>query len=89
MPWFPITYVYDNEYNSALGIFTKKMVSKEYAQQLLPLFGYESIDDLKSKMKLIEEEPRQQRRDIRYPEAFGSAPVLSDFIKAGDVGSRR
>ena len=88
-PWFPITYVYDNEYNSALGIFTKKMVSKEYAQQLLPLFGYESIDDLKSKMKLIEEEPRQQRRDIRYPEAFGSAPVLSDFIKAGDVGSRR
>ena len=88
-PWFPITYVYDNEYNSALGSLSKKMVSNEYTQELLPLFGYESIDDLKSKMKSIEEEPQRQYREIRYSEAFESAPLLSNYIKASDVGSRR
>ena len=88
-PWFPITYVYDDEYKSALGTFSRKMVSNEYAQELLPLFGYKSIDDLKSKMKSIEEEPQRQRRDIRYSEAFESAPLLSNYIKASDVGSRR
>ena len=88
-PWFPITYVYDNQYNSVLGSFSKKMISNEYAQELLPLFGYESIDDLKSKMKSIENDQQRQWRDIRYPEAFESAPLLSGFIKASDVGNRR
>ena len=54
-PWFPIMYVYDNEYNRVLKSFSKRMVSNEYTQELLPLIGYKSINDLKSKMKLIED----------------------------------
>ena len=86
--WFPITYIYDNEYNSALKSFSKKLISLEYAQDVLPLFGFTTIEELKTKMKSVEDNP-SLRREIRYSEAFENAPIISYFIKSVDVGSRR
>ena len=88
-PWFPITYVYDNEYKSALGQMVRKMSSKEFAQEILPLFGYDTIDDFKARIKMVEDDKSNQYRETRYPEAFESAHLIRDFIKAEDVGKYR
>ena len=88
-PWFPLTYVYDNIYNSVLGTVAKKMVSLEYIQELLPLFGYTSMDDFRAKIKSVEENAGKPHKEIRYPSSYENAPLLGDYIKAKDVGTFR
>ena len=87
--WFPITYVYDQGHHSVLEAFSRKMASREYAQELLPLFGYETIGELKDKMRFVLSEPQTRKRDIRYAIAFESVPLLNTYIKVDDVGSLR
>lgn len=88
-PWFPVTYIYDNEYNSSLGLFAKRMISKEYLQEILPLFGYEKIDDFISKFTTIEQSSEGAYKDYRYSGAFESAQLLGNFIKAEQLSSLR
>ncbi len=88
-PWFPVTYVYDNEYNSVIGIMGKKLVSKEFANDVLPLFGYEKVEDLKAKFKEVEMAPRGTYREYRFSAAFDSAHTLGDFIKSEQIASVR
>ena len=89
--WFPITYVYDNtDYNSSvLGAFSKKLVSQEYAEAVLPLFGFDTIEKFREKLYLVERNTQANYKEVRYPNAFESAPLMRDFIKAKDVGSFR
>ena len=86
-PWFPITYVYDNRYSSVLGALGKKMVSYEYAIEVLPIFGYERTDELIIKMDEVEKTINGGRNRLRYSQSFESAPLLRDFIQAKDIGS--
>ena len=88
-PWFPVTYIYDNEYNSSLATFTKKMISREYMQEVLPLFGYDEINDFITKFKSIEETSRNEYRDYRYSGSFRAAHLLRDFIKSEQIASLR
>lgn len=44
MLWFPITYVYDSQYSSLLSKMGKKLVSHEFVQTVLPLWGYKTIE---------------------------------------------
>ena len=88
-PWFPVTYIYDNEYNSSLAAFTKKMISREYMQEVLPLFGYDEINDFITKFKSVEETSKNEYRNYRYPESFRTAHLLRDFIKAEQIASLR
>ena len=88
-PWFPVVYIYDNEYNSSLGEFAKKMISQEYLQEVLPLFGYDEMNDFIFKYKTVEETSNNTYRDYRYPGSFNTAHLLRDFIKAEQIASLR
>lgn len=87
--WFPVTYIYDNEYNSALTLIGKKLISREFVQEILPLFGFESIDEFIQKVKSVEGAPSGTYQDYRYPETFVSAHMLGDFIKSEEIASLR
>ena len=88
-PWFPVTYVYDNRYNSVLGSIAKRMISREYLQEVIPLFGYDDVDDFIDKMKSTEESLKTKYRDFRYSGAFESAPLLGYYIKAEEMAKLR
>lgn len=87
--WFPLTYIYDNEYNSSLAVFSKKMISQEYLQEVLPLFGYDEINDFIIKFKSVEETSKNRYKDCRYAASFKVAHLLRDFIKAEQLASLR
>ncbi|MBE6990116.1 MAG: hypothetical protein E7426_05165 [Ruminococcaceae bacterium] len=87
--WFPITYVYSNRYNSEIERFSKKLTSHEFAQEVLPLFGTETVADFYKKVKEIEDGSQEKYREMRYRGCFESAPLLGNYIKAKDIGSFR
>jgi len=88
-PWFPILYVYDKEYNSQITGFAKRMISKEYVEDILPLFGYKSIDGLKVRFQEVEGLPTKAIRDIRYNDSFDSAKILGDYITSDKIATLR
>lgn len=88
-PWFPVAYIYDNEYNSSLAVFAKKMISLEYLKDVLPLFGYDDMNDFIKKFKSVERISKNEYRDYRYHGSFKAAHLLSDFIKAEQIASLR
>lgn len=80
--WFPITYLYDNEYASVLGQIGRKMISKSMVTELLPLFGYESIVEFKNKLVEVSEKiQKREFREIRYHEVWHEAALLNSFIE--------
>ncbi|MGI6325993.1 MAG: SEFIR domain-containing protein [Saccharofermentanales bacterium] len=88
-PWFPITYIYENKIDSALSVFAGKMISKDYVQEILPLFGFDTVEAFVTKIKEIEEGPPDPNRICRYSAVFESARILRNFIDADDVASFR
>ena len=84
--WFPITYVYDNEYDSSIGSFAQKLVSREHAEAILPLFGFDSLDDFIAKVKEVESSPRGVYSNYRYQQSFNSARYISEFIRYNEIG---
>lgn len=86
-PWFPITYVYDNEYSSSIGNLAIRLSSKEFLNDVLPMFGYTTADQFIKKFKEIEAASGQNYHDIRYPESFKSAVILGDYIKSDALAS--
>lgn len=88
-PWFPVTYIYDNEYNSSLAAIAKKMISREYLQDVLPLFGYDDMNDFIAKFNSVEQTSRNEYKDYRYHGSFSTAHLLRDFIKAEQIASLR
>lgn len=85
--WFPTTYIFDNEHISILGVFAKKLISREHALDILPIFGFDTVEALTDKMKEIEETQSMPYRSYRYQRAFRSPRILSDVIKADDVAT--
>lgn len=84
--WFPITYVYDDRFNSALREFSRRLISKEYVQEVLPLFGFSSVEKFVERVKEIENNPGSHP-ESRYPLIFYAAPSIGSFIKAKDIGT--
>lgn len=89
--WFPITYIYDNKYTSILDKIGRKMISREFTQELLPLFGYDTIEKFVAKVNSVEETEtlNQAGHKYRYPDVFESAPTLGCFIKAEKIAILR
>ena len=88
--WFPMTYIYDNEFSSGIGVFTRRFVSKEYIEEILPLFGYETIESFVKKMEQVKEEIKQRKyQDIRFAEAWHSPALLSSFVDTEKIASIR
>lgn len=88
--WFPMTYIYDNEYRSTLGSFAKRFISRNFIKKVLPLFGYESIEEFKSKMESVAQNIAERKfREIRYNEAWRSAPLLNEMIETEEIAKTR
>lgn len=85
--WFPISYIYANEYENLLASFAKRMISKEQLEEILPLFGYETKESFIEKAKAIESDPNLRQRKTGYPGAFNSPQLLCDFIKADKIAT--
>lgn len=88
--WFPMTYIYDNEYASVIGGFARKLISKEYVEELLPLFGYDTVTDFVEKIGQVNEDIKQRKySEIRYAEAWHSPGLISSFIEKDKIASVR
>ena len=83
--WFPITYCYDNEYKSSIARIARKLVSKEYVELLLPVFGFDSVSSFVDKFKQVQESKKYG--DFRYRESFDPAHLLGYFIKAEEIAT--
>lgn len=88
--WFPVTYVYDNEYNSRIKILAKRLISKEQITKILPLFNYPDLDTFKVKFAQVDNLISSRTfHEYRYPSCFEAAPLLGLFIKAEQLGTMR
>lgn len=89
-PWFPLTYIYDNEYASGIGVFTRRFISREYVEEILPLFGYETVETFIERMKQVKEEIKQRMyQDIRFSGVWHSPALLSEFVDEEKIASIR
>ena len=88
--WFPVTYVYANEYDNFFTRLAKQLSSKEKLTKILPLFNYDTIEDFIAKCTDVEKAMSQgQFQRYRYNSAFVSAPLLSGAIKSSELGTLR
>lgn len=84
--WFPITYIYDGEYNTLLKKFSSKLNSLEWAKVVASMLGYDDVTALKNKLLNKENEINNGRNNtIGYSMAFRKAPLLINFISSRDV----
>lgn len=87
--WFPLTYVYDYEYESVLSCIGKKLISREFVDDIMPLFCHDSLEKFVAEFKKVEGSRKDTYRDYRYRESFVSAQILSDYIKSDQIASMR
>lgn len=83
--WFPMTYIYDTSGRYELFY---RMESKRHFEKIKVLFGVESIDELKDKLKTLEENDSKQPR-VAYLGSFDSVIPLYRLIDKEKIGTRR
>ncbi len=76
--WFPSLYAYAEEYDS----MWKKLLSKQFCYKIMPVFGVQSIEDLKCRIaKCV------INRDYHYSGAWSSASAILSWIKLDDIAT--
>ena len=65
------------------------MVSKEFVMDVLPLFGYDSIEGIINKFKEVESMSPSTYREYRYSEAFSSASILGNYITSDKIATMK
>lgn len=90
-PWFPITYVYDGEYDTILQNVALQMRSKEIAQKWAKIFGFDDYLSFRDKIKSETENPatRRKQNNLRYSMSFSDVQFLTDFINPNEMGTVR
>jgi len=83
--WFPITYIYDTSGRYELFY---KLESKRYFEKVKILFGVETIDELKEKLKTLEENDTNPHR-FAYSGSFDSVTPLYRLIDKEKLGTKR
>lgn len=85
-PWFPLSYVYDGEFDTLFQEFASSFKSKEIATRWAKIFGYGSLSDLVETMKVQNEVFRKNgSRRPRHESAFEPVQLFTDFIKPDEV----
>lgn len=87
--WFPVTYIYENQYNNSIAKIAKRMISREFLQEIVPLFNYDNIDDFIEKFKSMKESIKGDYKEYRYSGSFECAPLLGYYIKAEQIAKWR
>lgn len=76
--WFPTTYVYHSGFQS----IWKRMKSKTYCEEIGPLFGVKTVDEIKNVVKnSVEDE------NMRYNRSFERAPGILSSISLDEIGT--
>ena len=84
--WFPLTYIYDSRNTSLFSAFGKRLVSREYAESVLLLWGYKTIDSFKEKFEQIHSAIEMgEFNKIRYNGCFNRPALLGDYVEAKDI----
>lgn len=85
--WFPESYVYAERKQEQW----QRLRSKRYCTRILPLFGTESIDELK---RLIEDNPVKSPSGERFEYGYsdplmlsGPVPSITSYIKISEIAS--
>ncbi|WEG33871.1 TIR domain-containing protein [Amygdalobacter indicium] len=88
--WFPLTYVYNtDEYRGLFATYSKRLVSKEYLENLLFILDFESIDAFKKQYKSVEEKFHNgDLKEYRYNSCFEKAKNFWNYMKTEELGTR-
>lgn len=88
--WFPLTYVYNtDEYRGLFATYSKRLVSKEYLENMLSILDFESIDAFKEQYKSVEEKFHNgDLREYRYNSCFETAKNFWNYMKTEELGTR-
>lgn len=81
LEWFPVTYIYHDEYNASFPILSK-LVSKKHFEKVKGLFGVRTADELKQAFAVF-----QNKSERGYSSARGYIPQANRFIKLDQVAS--
>jgi len=76
--WFPSLYCYAD----LPQIIWQKLVSREYCEKIMPLFGVTSVDILKEKIRNA-----KFSENARYSSFSGCAPMISHSIKIDSIAT--
>lgn len=83
--WFPLTYVYDNEYHSCVRELALKLSSKHQLERILPAFGFTAVQEFVDNYVKVCNAPQQEFGKYRFSQAFEVAANLSFFIKPDQI----
>lgn len=88
--WFPLTYVYNtDEYRGLFATYSKRLVSKEYLENILFILDFESIDAFKKQYKSVEEKFHNgDLKEYRYNSCFETAKNFWNYMKTEELGTR-
>lgn len=88
--WFPVTYIYHNQYNNSIALLGRKLVSRERIRRILPLFNFPDMESFIQNFAEKEQEiAKGLYHECRYPSAFEAAPLLGGEVKSSDLGTFR
>ena len=76
--WFPTTYIY----HSGPQSMWQKLQSMNYCRKILPLFGVQSVDELKKLVKKSTE-----NHSVRYYDTFECAQGILSSVVLSDIGT--
>lgn len=78
-PWFPVLYVYADEYDS----MWKKLKSKRFCKKVQPIFGVSTLQELKERIAKCKPD-----REYHYSGAWhGNASAILTWVKLDEMGS--
>lgn len=87
-PWFPITYIYDVEYNTILKNIAGQMKSKEVARRWSKVFGFDDVNKFCDNMRnVLEKMTTERNMRPRYNRTFSYAQLITDFITPDEIGT--
>lgn len=76
--WFPTTYVY----HTTPQTMWQKLKSRAYCANILPLFGTQSIDEMKKMIDAVDFDAR-----MSYRHSFESAIVIKNSVNVSEIAS--
>lgn len=81
--WFPILYVYKQNFNEKISIF-KKLISKRYFEKLKALFGVKSAVELQKQLRELNEDYADK---MRYPNSWETVPSIKWQIDTESIAT--
>lgn len=79
--WFPITYIYHDEYSRQIPLISK-LISRKHFIKVGSIFNLEDIENMKKSFSTID-----AKTDRGYNYSFTQIPKISQFIKIDEIAS--